>query len=320
MKRYVSILAAVLVLFVLLTGGAGAQELILYSMCPPRSLDWSSPRGLALGAIGNQFTFIHRDHKHAIGHVFVELKNGDEREMAGSVPTGDSNSDKNMIFKDGFCLGILFADIKGRLETAVDLDPQIPDRYKSGRIAFISFKLSAENYTRVKTYLSEYRRRGYDRIYNGLNRPREGLGAGCSGFGVSCIEVAGLLHPVWKDVWAQHVLVPMDLIGGPIGGGKKVFIGKAITRGRWANEKESNRRLDLYDPDLIYKWVHAAWKKESAKPTGNVRLLQRGKALGLEYDCTRVPTPTEPIFQVANPQKLKQDQEKFEALHTLQGK
>lgn len=279
---------------------ASAQELTLYTMCPPRSMNWNSPRGLAFGAVGNQLTFIHRQHKHAIGHVFVELKNETEREMAGSVPSGGSSENRDMILKLGYCMGILFADIKGRLETAADLDPQIPERYESGRIAFITFKLSKSTYERVKTYIHEYRSRGYDRIYNGLNRPREGLGAGCSGFGVSCLEVAGLLHPVWQDVWARHIKVPMALIGGPLGENKKVSILKAITWKRWANESEEGRQLDLYDPDLIYKWIGETWKKESAKPGTStetkVTLVKRGKALGLVYDCSHVPTPTEPIF------------------------
>lgn len=297
--RQKSVWITALMLFALVVT-ASAQELTLYTMCPPRSLNWKSPRSLTFGTVGNQLTFIHRQHKHAIGHVFVELKGESEREMAGSVPTGNTPEDREMILKKGFCMSILFADIKGRLETAADLDPQIPERYKSGRIAFITFKLSKSTYERVKTYIHEYRARGYDRIYNGLNRPREGLGAGCSAFGISCIEIAGLLHPVWQDVWARHVKVPMALMGGPRGGNKKVSILKVLGWNRWADESEEGRRLDLYDPDLIYKWIAETWKKESEKTSSStetkVTLVKRGKALGLVYDCTHVPTPTEPIF------------------------
>ena len=284
----------------LLPLAAHAQEFTLFTMCPPRSIDWSSPRSMAFGALTNNLTFYHRDHKHAIGHVFVELKNGEERIMAGSTPANGGTSDSDLIFKEKLGLGILFYPFQGRIETAADLDKQVQDRYKTGRIAFIRFLVSPEMYQRLKAYWSEYNERGYGAIYNGTNEPRKGLGAGCSIYGVSYLEIAGFLHPIWQQKWKLAVKIPESLIGDAKKG-KKVPITKLLTFGRWAKDGEASRLLELYDPDLIYKWINGTYKKEAPNPSGKVTLLKRGKALGLQYDCRHVPVPTEPLFLVDHP-------------------
>lgn len=277
-----------------------AQELTLFTMCPPRSIDWSSPRSMAFGALTNNVTFYHMNHKHAIGHVFIELKNGEERIMAGSTPGSDARSDSDLIFKDKLGLGILFYPFKGRIETAADLDSQVQERYKTGRIAFIRFLVSPEMYQRLKSYWAEYNERGYGSIYNGTNEPRKGLGAGCSIYGVAFLEIAGFLHPIWQQKWKLSVRIPASLIGDTKTG-KKVPVTKLLTFGRWAKAEEPHRLLELYDPDLIYKWINGTYKKEAPNPSGKVTLLKRGKALGLQYDCRHVPVPNEPLFLVDHP-------------------
>lgn len=281
----------------LATGICQAQELTLFTMPSPREINWETPRGMTLSSLTNRVTFRHVKTKHAIGHVFVALshKDKDEFVMTGSAPIKDSGME-NMVLKEGYGLGILFADIKGALEATEKLMSEIPDRAKSGRIAFIRFKLSESNYQRLKTYLNEYRRRGYGKIYNGLNLPREGKGAGCSAFGVSFLEVAGLMHPVWEKEWPIQVRIPLELIGGPLTG-KKVSVMKALKIGRWAREDEPHRVLKLFEPYKMYQWIHKEWNRESKSKTGKVKLLKEQNALGLEYDCTHLQASAETIFQ-----------------------
>ncbi len=276
---------------------ADCQELTVFAMCPPRTMSWANPRALLFSTAGNKLTFHHMQYKHSIGHVFIELKNGDERMMAGSIPVGDSNAlNKQMLMKEGVGLGILFANMPGTLETAADLDPQLPDRYTSGRIAFITFRLSQSTYDRLVKFIKEYKERGYDKIYNGLNEPRRGLGAGCGTFGMACLDVAGLLHPVWRNVWYRHVDIAQRLIGGRFGGGKKVSVAQILMAGCWARDGEPTRRLDLCDPDLVYKWVNATYDRQLENGDRRIGLVKRKNAKGLVYDCSHVPTPTEPIF------------------------
>lgn len=283
----------------LLASSATAQELTLFTMPSPRKIDWSSPRSLLRSAVTNNLTFQHRSHKHAIGHVFIQLSHEGRKELilTGSVPSPEDDSNSKVL-KQGYGLGILFSDMAGRLEKTEDLLAEIPDRFESGRIAYIRFKINDANYDRLKKYLEIYRKRGYGNNYNGLNKPREGLGAGCSAFGIAFVEVAGLMHPVWKEKWPVSVRIPNTLIGGPLTG-NKVSPWKVIKAGRWAKESEPHRVLSLYEPFYIYEWILEEWRKENEAKTGRVKLLKRQKAYGLEYDCTHIAPPAEPIFQGA---------------------
>jgi len=289
--------AGLVLLSFILAGSVMAQELTLYTMPSPREINWKTPRGLLVSAITNNLTLKHRNAKHAIGHVFIQLSHQQRGELilTGSVPRPEDDS-KTKILKQGYGLGILFTDMLGRLENTEDLLKEIPARFESGRIAYIRFKLNDANYDRLKTYLNNYRARGYGNIYNGLNRPREGLGAGCSIFGIAFLEVAGLMHPVWREKWPVKVRIPLEIIGGPLTG-NKVSIAKVTRAKRWANENEPHRELMLYEPYYIYQWILAEWSKEHKAGTGRVKLLKKDNAYGLEYDCTHVAPPEEPIFQ-----------------------
>ncbi len=291
--------AGLLCLGILLAGSAMAQELTLYTMPSPREINWKSPRGLMTSAVTNNLTIQHWKKKHPIGHVFIQLSHKDTGEviLTGSVPRPEDDS-KNKILKQGYGLGILFTDMLGRLEKTEDLLNEIPARFESGRIGYIRFKLSQGNYDRLKTYLKNYQARGYGNIYNGLNKPREGLGAGCSIFGISFLEVAGLMHPAWREKWPVSVRIPLELIGGPLTG-NKVAIHKLAKVTRWAKEDEPHRVLSLYEPFYIFSWINAEWAKENKAKTGRVKLLKKGKALGLEYDCTHIAPPSKPIFEGA---------------------
>ncbi len=283
----------------MLAGSAVAQELTLFTMPAPRKIDWSSPRSLLTSAVTNNLTFQHRSHKHAIGHVFIQLSHEGRKELiiTGSVPSPEDDSSAKVL-KKGYGLGILFSDMAGRLEKTEDLQAEIVDRFESGRIAYIRFKLSEANYDRLRKFLDIYRKRGYGNNYNGLNRPREGLGAGCSAFGMAFVEVAGLLHPVWKEKWPISVRIPNTLIGGPLTG-NKVSPWKVVKAGKWAKESEPHRVLSLYEPYNIYEWILEEWRRENTQKSGRVKLLKRKNAFGLEYDCTHVAPPEEPMFQGA---------------------
>jgi len=174
-------MAGMLFLALVVSSSLLAQDLTLYTMPSPREINWKTPRGLMMSAITNNLTLKHRKAKHAIGHVFIQLSHQERGELilTGSVPRPEDDSNKKVL-KQGYGLGILFTDMLGRLENTEDLLNEIPARFESGRIAYIRFKLNDANYDRLKTYLNNYRARGYGNNYNGLNRPREGLGAGFS--------------------------------------------------------------------------------------------------------------------------------------------
>ena len=298
MKIFRSVLL-VSMLLALLCSAVSAQELTLYTIPAPSEINWTSPNTLLRGAVANNLTTQHKGAKRAIGHVFIQLKHEGRGELilTGSSTQKDADNSKDLVLKEGYGLGILFHGIPGRLEKTQDLLDEIPDRFKSGKISYIRFLLNDATYDRLKTYLEVYTKRGYGNIYNGLNRPREGLGAGCSAFGIGFLEVAGLMHPTWRERWPVRVRIPMELIGGTYNSSNKVSVWSIVKARRWAEAHEPHMLLELYEPVYIHQWILEEWRKEFQAKTGRVKLLKRDKAFGLEYDCRHLPTPTEPIFE-----------------------
>lgn len=278
-----------------------AQELTLYTIPSPSEINWSSPRSLFRGAVANNLTLRHKKAKRAIGHVFIELRHTErgERILTGSSTQKDEDDSFSQIFRHRIGLGILFHDIAGRLEKTSDLLAELPDRLESGRISYIRFLISDETYDRLKSFLEEYRARGYGNIYNGLNLPREGLGAGCSIFGITFLELAGVMHPVWREIWPVRVRIPMHLIGGKYNPDNRVMTFDMMRTSSWAEENEPHKELMLYEPYYIHRWILSEWRREYEQKTGRVRLLMNNNAYGLEYDARQVPTPEDPIFQGA---------------------
>jgi hypothetical protein len=307
---------AVVCLLLLNTLSSLSEEfyITLYTIPPRNQIDFSSPRRMMVTSSLNAFSLHFSNRKYAIGHVFIEL--------AGPAYSVFVESAKSQLYvsgrkdvMDGYGLGILFAGIDGRLGFGNSITKDLPQLYNNGKIAFIKAKISAENYQRLVNYLEEYQQRGYDRIYNGLNKPREGLGAGCSAFGVSFFDVAGILQPGWEDSWVAEVKVPDHLIGGPATG-NIVPISELFSANHWAGSEEPFRLFRIIDPYLIFKWVNEKWtalmKEEDLNSTsGNEGSLQltaviRGKARGLVYDFSNFPAPDEPLFFPAD-EKLKDE-------------
>ena len=285
----------ILFAFILIPFAGMAYELTLFAMPSLSEINWNTPRGLARCALTNNLTLKHKGHKHAIGHVFIELKGPNYYRVTGSAPIPE-NTMKDKVLKKGYGLGILFTGVEGNLEKTENLLSELPKRYQTGRIGFITFRINEKTFNRLVKYVTEYEKRGYGKIYNGLNKPRDGLGAGCSAFGMSFLELAGILHPYWAKTWPVNVKIPQSLIGGPLTGNQVPLV-KILKRRTWAKDNEPFKLLKLYEPYRIFEWICKTYDKEKAEPTHNVGLMQRGKAKGLIYDCRHVKCPTDPIFK-----------------------
>lgn len=289
---------------------AADNYLTIYAFPPSAHLDWSSPLKLAYGAgIRGRLSFEHGKSKHTIGHCFIELNGSDGfRALTGSTTAPDAPSDSDYITKRGYGLGVLFAPMKGALDNSNKLDRELKMRYKTGKVFFMKLKISQKAFDRMKNYLEEYHKRGYDKIYNGMNKPREGSGAGCSAFAMSFLELGGMLDPVFKKEWIRRVNLPNELVGGPMTG-NKVSLSKMIFNAHWAKENEPHIKLELYDPQLMFEWlqklvekakfarVHNQRSKDFSLLKRNFKFIRRGKAIGLYIDATDIPVPTESIWQ-----------------------
>jgi hypothetical protein len=280
---------------------AGDYTITLYAIPARSQIDFSSPGRLVWTALGNTLTLHASQRKNAMGHVFIELSGPDYDVVAGSTKKKLFSSGRKELMH-GYGLGILFRGIEGKLEFDGALTRDLPTHYHNGDIAFIKAQISQENFDRLVHYLEEYQQRGYDTIYNGLNKPREGLGAGCTAFGVSFFEVAGIIQQDWLESWTVNVRVPYYLIGGPATG-NFVPLEKVSYTAEWALEDEPHKVFSIIDPYLIYKWINEVWvghrsgmHQSDAFDDEVPVTVSRGKARGLVYDFRQYPMPEEPVF------------------------
>jgi hypothetical protein len=297
----------VLILFFIFTPASlHADDLTLHIYPSPHGVNWNSPMGLGWSTLLNHY-FPSRHHtQHLVGHVTVGLRcsqsDGSTREvLTGMTSEGDADDDKSLLLNGKLGLGILFHIYQGRLQSADEIRDDIRDRLRSGDVSWIKFKINPQTCQRLLQYYDEYVELGVDHRYGLSPRPRYAEGAGCSAFGVSFLELAGILENDFRASWSESVLTPLQLIGGPTNEGRKVnfysILFGAHRAYRWAKPREANRRLEYWDPDHIYSWIHRNWIRESRKPSGRFLATQRrGRAVGLVVDRRGVATPSEAIW------------------------
>ncbi len=247
-----------------------------------------------------------------MGHVFIELGGPDQKIFTGSTKHKLLSSGREELL-NGYGLGILFRGIEGRLEFDGEITKYMDYHYRKGKIVFLKAAINEDLYNRLYFYLTEYQERGYDSIYNGLNQPRAGLGAGCTAFGLSFFDVAGLLIPEWYEHWKIEVKVPHRLIGGPITG-QRVPLTKVARAKSWAKENEDYELFKIIDPLLIYNWVQVYWEKLNAEQIDDmfhdhgIRAEQRSRAKGIFIDFEHAEVPEEPVF-LNPPEKILPEKE-----------
>lgn len=294
-SKLLLLIRAVMPLLLFTAGQAGAQELTIYTIPSPKGINWESPRKLVFSYIANTLVRSrYGKEKHPIGHMLVELRDSTRYALVGTTAIPHSGMTKKVIRK-GYGLGILFETLSGKLDEKEANLPQIDLRCETGGLAFIRYKISSSVFNRLWQYLEEYKQKGYDKLYNGDNKPREGQGAGCSAFAHSFLEVGGLENILPSVEWSVNVLVPEKLIGRLQLKPKWVQLFKLFFVRRWANsEKQPHRLLSLYDPTFMYNWIIK--KCNSLTGADTIQRLVIGKASGISIDCTERMPPEEPIW------------------------
>jgi hypothetical protein len=229
-----------------------------------------------------------------LGHIMVELKKGGDTVLTGIV----ANKKKDFlsaVFTEKTGLGVLFKLFEGRLEKKETLIPEIENRLKTGKIAFITFNINDASYFYLKKYIDSFQFLGYDKLYNGMNDPRHGDGSGCTAFAVSFLELINLLDPEFRREWARDIAIPDKLIGGELTG-LKVRLRKVFFSFNWAKEKTRHTHLKLYDPDLVYSWIEKKYDAELKSKSGKCGISRINLAKGIIFDCRKMSTPQFPMF------------------------
>jgi hypothetical protein len=266
---------------------AAVGELTLHFIPSPVGMDWSSPSKLAKSAFMNRISLKPR----FIGHVFVELKCGDQHELTGM--SGKRFDYLNQLLIEQKGLGILYHSFEGALEEREKILPELKGYLETGHSNFVTFLLNQGQCQRALTYLSEYRENNVGRHYGLANRPRHGEGAGCTAFAVSFPDVLNILDQDMKESWSQTVNIPLELAGPPLNKEGVSFFKVMFNAGSWSQENQKHQKLTFWDPDKMHQWV----KKKVAQTPQDFSVLTVEGTKGVVIDKSHHPSPQEPIWQ-----------------------
>lgn len=301
------IAALFVTMFAWLPAQAFAGTLTIYAIPSPHGVDWSTPKTLTWSAARNNMS----PETHKIGHANIHLRcgsaEGDDRdyEILTGMTTGEDDPTMRMLKHEGYGLGILFATVPGRLESQNEVSRDLHDRFGSGRVNFMQFRISAATCGRLADYVTQYQARGYDRAYGLPNRPRHGEGAGCTAFAASFLDLAGLHPDYLREGWNKTRLAPAFLTGGPLTGHFVPLLAllRPLRPLRWARPGEPHYAINFYDPDALFQHINSSWDA-GENPLGNhpasARLAAIGRARGFTFDATSIPTPDDPIWSTSS--------------------
>jgi len=273
-----------------------SQTLTIYTIPAPHPMRWESPGKLVFSYLRNFLTrSSYGKYRHPIGHMMVELKDNTKHVIAGVTAVKHSGMTRKVLFK-GFGLGILFEKIQGRLEeTDINL-PEIQRRSKKGDIAFLEFRISQPAFDRLWKYYTEYKEKGYHKLYNGLNQPLEGEGAGCSAFAFSFLEAAGLLDMIPPEICRIERTAPHSLVYQSGYKEAQVSLFKVLMSSSWSAENDAAAPLySTYEPTWLFNWIKRNHTEMPDK--GKVQKTGLNKAPGILIDCSDEPVPQGPVWK-----------------------
>jgi hypothetical protein len=300
---FIMILALI---FQLLLPSTRANDFTLHFIPSPKGVNWSKPQSLAFSVLKNQIAHVSGGDRHEIGHVYEELRCGDQHHYLGVTSVGNSE-ERELMFKQGYGLGILFHTFRGQFDDEAEEAADIAALQAVGRSNFVRFLISDAACARMSEYLKEYQFNHYEESYEGLNaRPLNGNGSGCSAFATSFLEVSGLQIPEFEDQWMSHYVVPWKFIGGPLTG-RKVSILKLIFAfsAHWETDPAKGYPTQFWDPEKMFWWTKQLYADIETGTTRtfpwDMKTTISGQSQGVEFDARNVVTPTGPIFHPASP-------------------
>lgn len=274
-----------------------AQELTLYIIPAPAEIDWQSPSSLMRTTLANQFKSSPGPVDYPLGHIYVGLRHPEKDEEILTGMTRDhKNSAIRKIFREGYGMGILFADIEGRLQSVEEVQKSIDALVVTGGMSFVSFKISEDAYYRLLEYYLHYKKFDLGSIYNGLNRPRECLGAGCAAFAISFLDLAGIDYTPWLEDWSLNVEVPDRLIGGLGVNNRHVSLLRLLLSNNWARNNEASFSFEVFEPYYMHQWVLNLHQKNNPFNEPGMERIKRDESPGILIDFSHKPTPQSPIF------------------------
>ena len=284
-------------------------------------ISWDSPTKLAGWIVANKGTGSLLS-PHNIGHSDVELfcKGVNHDGVDTHIFTGQTGGlDMGSAVLAGEGLGILTYSYAGDLYDSDHVQASLAAAAHSStvsdplqRLGFLEIQINPKTCDRLLTYFNEYKARHYYKQYGFRNRPRYGEGGICTAFGVSFLDLAGVLTPEMTSYWQTSIRVPSALAGKPTlgenpidefaGNGSVVsdweLLGLIDPYTTWPTADQQGIDVTLNDPDKMFDWIdqRVTYAQHNPRAAQWVE-FDHGSFKGIVLDRTSTPTPTDPIWR-----------------------
>jgi hypothetical protein len=289
---------------VILSQTCFADELLFTVIRPEVAMNWKNPRRTLITYIksGLNKKYKREGHtlKHSIGHVGIHVNcSATDGQSEYVRTTGQSNVTEDdyheLVLKRKVGLGVLLESVRGKLFSTEEADHDLADYSGSDRLAVIDYQISNSTCRRVQKFIEEYEQKKVYQNYGSFGaRPRYGEGAGCSSFGVSVLEVAGLLDAEQYQDWQMKIKIPQKLVGGSLNPGNSVSIISVLFSKymlAWAKPDEPGYDVTFWEPEFIYRWIQKKYEDDA-----NLQKITEAGTIGVKIDATNVATPTDPLW------------------------
>jgi hypothetical protein len=270
------------------------NTLTLFFIPSPYPIDWSGPSQLFWSNLKNQLSLQARK----LGHVNVHLSCDNKPEVLTGMTASNFDA-KSRILLHGQGFGILWHSFAGKLEDMSELKQELPQYTKQNRLSFLSVKLSESNCHRLIQYLDEFKQHKVDRYYGLAHRPLFLEGAGCSAFGASFLEVAGIKLQ-GMDQWSGKVRIAEKLLGAPIRDKYVSLIDLLTMPDSWEKANRPAEEIFFYDPNYMHQWVI---KTHQSNQLGLFQAVDIMGAKGLIIDYSSLQATAAPIWRQAQDER-----------------
>jgi len=238
--------------------------LTIYVIPPSKPLDWTSPCSLYKTTFRSFLSTVTKPNKPFMRHVFIKFSSPLLTEtLYAGMTSKNKREQRDYLFKKKIGLGVLGVPLKGLLESPGDLMYYMNYHENQKDLAFITFEIGDHAARDIIDFFHQFSSNFNETyaqkdFYGGVFWPRyEFEGAGCTAFGISMLDIAGIRGDE-VNCWKRTINIPNEILGGEYNGNKKVKCRQIKKIESWALENDSTRKyiaFEIYDPQLIYEWV-----------------------------------------------------------------
>lgn len=256
-------------------------------------INYSSPASTALSFANDK----------RVGHTMVEITCSRPSGEKFELLTGQSGGGDETAIDAGWGLSVLEMSFPGVLQDKSTVQGRLRELSEKGVSSFLRVLVTPAMCERFATFYADYKdAKDYENF--GLQlRPRFHEGGGCTSFGVTFLELAGLMTPALETSWKQTMSVPVSLMGDPTKG-RKIKKLDVVTRFSWARPGEEAKTASFWEPNIIHAWLMAQRAQlstsEREHETPAYKVVEDGIVPGLVLDARDRVAPTEaedPVFK-----------------------